>query len=1345
MFLKKITKERKIMKTRNWIRGLCLALCLCTLLPCAVTPMQAAENLPAIVAERPEVLKVDPSPVSEPEKPKIEELIWKFDFASMNGTLVDTYATPGFGDVTLSLANFSLDNEGMTLVSGKRNGTVRVKEPQTVEVTDRPVVGEVGNSSIARYDGGSLMFKMVVNFSAFPTVTASAPNENILSFITWEHTYYKSSGTKTTEYARFLCIDENGSLYNNKRELQSTTQKLTLNQDEAIDIILEPMGKTCKYHLYLNGEFVFTSTVPISTGISGIITSCFRFFDTRRQYDAVIKSVSLERVNSEYSVDDAGHVETSDWVGYQTTAITKDANGKDKFDLRLVSLVNTMEGYREFGYEVTAAYRKDGKSVIEDAKVIRHSTLYKEINQNINGKTEKWTAESQESQYIATAVVKNIDPSLSGYELRVRPYAMREDGLKIYGKSQYLAYDGLGADGRPRFNCSDVSANEVTYAVEDTYVRFGSHTNTDFFDAADLQYKWNSSKEDVSTTMNENGRFTFVMFDLTKVKEGWANYFLQLNVSSSQTNYPTVIYELEDWALEDGTLKGLTGTKVQKEPDIFLSVENDPIFTIEKTGSVRLDITDYINKAFKEGRDTLLWRIEYDRKAVVEKKQTSYAYADMYSIEDGNGRGPAIIGSGYFTYETNLDTYENSGYEPWGYAEKVVDDWYDNIWDIYARDYGYSIMNGTEDTDSKAYVAEDYALQLGIESGSTFKNIAARTVDTVKNFNALSEKPIYDSFGGNALDGGKYYDDPAYSSKVNGTKGFFGTYYDDVNNRWWFITPEGNRYLALGICTVSLGSTVAQKAMALTTYGEQDGAEWTSDLLNKIGLNTSTGSNISEAKIPEGNYVISTHTGVGMIGSYGSNIGVNASVGGSTVFANNNTLNVFDPDFVTYAYNKAVTGTAAKKDSPYMLGWTSDNEIPANTDMLIRYLTLDPTVDESVKDDPATRDNEKTIEGLNSRNAYSYAVAWTWLRKMTGKDSPTLEDARTGTEMIRMGGTTKEVSYLDLFRGFVYYRYYSIASDAIKTAAPNQLYLGCRELSGNYQCETVMRVAGVFCDAVTLNLYLGANPPAVTIDNIHKWSGKPAYVTEFYAKSAGLNASGKKSGTQAYSIWEVVYPALVSANSNTYYTVDQIKTTVSGNKAKDTYYADGTALWAVEYDASGAKAGTREAEISAYITSGGKTISAYFMADGVTTYRDADGKVKTVPEIILTNNRGAGKTVRSQDDRGIYYETFALKMLESGFCVGWSWYRYQDNDMPLFRDKGGNLVYFNDWDKYKDWDIDPNLTMIHKGENSDQSNLDANKGIVNNAMEEYTEFTSHISNIANNLYALADHFDGRRN
>ena len=1333
------------MKRRNPVKLLCAVLCICMLLPAmAVSAFAAEKNLPAIVEERPDVVHVEASPVTVPTVPETLETLWEFDFANMNGTLKSEYESDKFGKVTLSSTYFTLGNEGMALSSGKKSGAIRFNEPTLSEVTPSSTAGVVGNSHLAAHTG-TLMLRAVVRFDKLPTVTASSPNENILSFITWEHTYYKAGSTSTTtEYARFLCVDENGYLHNNARVKQSDTQVLVAGQDAEICIILQPEGTKCRYHLFLDGEYVFTSSVPISKGATGIVKSNIRFFDTRRQYDATLKEVSLVTVDPEYSIDGFGNVETTDWFGYQTTKVGKGAAGIDVFNLRLISLLNRKEGYKEFGYEVTATYRKNGEIVFEPSKVIMDQNTYAELDQHINGQVVMWKPEEVGSLCATTAVIRSIDAAAEDYELRVRPFAVREDGLKIYGKSQYMAYEGLDANGEPRFTCSDSAASQTILAKEDTYVRFGSYEKEDYFEAKDLQYKWNTAKNDLADAIKtSNTRFAFILFDLTELKEGWSNYYLNLNYSSSQGTLGTDVFAVEDWVLYDGTLKGLTGALVKKEADLFLSDDNELVTSVDKTGSVRADVTEYVKAALKKGQKNLLIRVEYNREDVVEGKETGYAYAAMHSIE--SGKGPSIIGSGNFTYETNVDTYQNNGYEPWGYAEMIVEDWYENIWDIYARDYGYSIMSGTEDTDSKAYVAEDYAETIGIRSGGGYNNIAARTVDTIKNFNALSESPEYDGYGGNAADGGKYYNDPAYASKVNGTKGYFGTYYDDVNNRWWFITPEGNRYLALGICTVSFGSTVAQKSLALTQYGDQDGATWTSNLLNKIGLNTSTGSSISTAVIPEDNYVISTHTGVGMIGSYGSNIGTNASIGGSTVFANNNTMNVFDPDFVTYAYSKAESVTSAHKESAYMLGWTSDNEIPASGDMLVRYLTLSPTVDETVVDDPATRDNEKDIETLNNRNGYSYAVAWTWLCKMTGKDNPTVEDARKGSVQLQMGGTTKEVSYLDLFRGFVYYRYYSIASDAIKTADPNHLYLGCRELGGNYQCEEVMRVAGAFCDSVTLNLYLGANPPAVTIDNIHKWTGKPAYVTEFYAKSDGVDTSGKQSGTQSYSIWEVVYPALTTPTSATYYTIDTITTTVNGNKAKDTYYQNGTAIWAVEYTDANAKAGTQKVSISAYAASKATTVSAYFIADGETTYRDTDGKIKTVPEIVLTNNRGAGKRVRSQDDRGVYYETFALKMLESGFCVGWSWYRYQDNDMPLFYDDKGNLLYFNDWDTYEDWDINPNLTLIHKGENTDQSNLDANKGIVNNAMEEYTEFTSHISNIANNLYALADHFDERRN
>jgi hypothetical protein len=46
----------------------------------------------------------------------------------------------------------------------------------------------------------------------------------------------------------------------------------------------------------------------------------------------------------------------------------------------------------------------------------------------------------------------------------------------------------------------------------------------------------------------------------------------------------------------------------------------------------------------------------------------------------------------------------------------------------------------------------------------------------------------------------------------------------------------------------------------------------------------------------------------------------------------------------------------------------------------------------------------------------------------------------------------------------------------------------------------------------------------------------------------------------------------------------------------------------------------------------------------------------------MPNHTGAGWLVHTQDDRGLFYEDFILALLESRACVGWQWFKYQDND-----------------------------------------------------------------------------------
>lgn len=93
----------------------------------------------------------------------------------------------------------------------------------------------------------------------------------------------------------------------------------------------------------------------------------------------------------------------------------------------------------------------------------------------------------------------------------------------------------------------------------------------------------------------------------------------------------------------------------------------------------------------------------------------------------------------------------------------------------------------------------------------------------------------------------------------------------------------------------------------------------------------------------------------------------------------------------------------------------------------------------------------------------------------------------------------------------------------------------------------------------------------------------------------------------------------------------------------------------------------------------------------------------------LANTSGAGWKVATQKDRGYAYQHFCLSLLENKQCIGWHWFRYQDNDPET--------------------------------PGADPSNLDSNKGIVNNGYEYYTDLTKLMKELNINTYRLIDFFD----
>lgn len=90
----------------------------------------------------------------------------------------------------------------------------------------------------------------------------------------------------------------------------------------------------------------------------------------------------------------------------------------------------------------------------------------------------------------------------------------------------------------------------------------------------------------------------------------------------------------------------------------------------------------------------------------------------------------------------------------------------------------------------------------------------------------------------------------------------------------------------------------------------------------------------------------------------------------------------------------------------------------------------------------------------------------------------------------------------------------------------------------------------------------------------------------------------------------------------------------------------------------------------------------------------------------MGNTGGAGWLVRTQSDRGLFYQHFTLQLLAQPGCVGWHWFRYSDNDPD-------------------DKKVDP-------------SNRDSNKGIVSSRYVPYAPLLDAMTQLNQRAYGLAE-------
>ena len=98
---------------------------------------------------------------------------------------------------------------------------------------------------------------------------------------------------------------------------------------------------------------------------------------------------------------------------------------------------------------------------------------------------------------------------------------------------------------------------------------------------------------------------------------------------------------------------------------------------------------------------------------------------------------------------------------------------------------------------------------------------------------------------------------------------------------------------------------------------------------------------------------------------------------------------------------------------------------------------------------------------------------------------------------------------------------------------------------------------------------------------------------------------------------------------------------------------------------------------------------------------------KGVEDSDLNNGSGAGFCVPTQKERAYAYQHFTLGLLEAKNCVGWYWFKYQDDD------------------------------------GSDNSGKPANKGIYDNYYQQFPYLSQLMREINYNVYNIIEYFDAQ--
>ncbi len=848
-----------------------------------------------------------------------------------------------------------------------------------------------------------------------------------------------------------------------------------------------------KMELWVNGERISTVTCQTRYSSTG-----FYFFNSKNVFTAHVKNVEIAASKDTYHLGTVKE-HSADFISYQTS-IPQGGS----FNLRILAGLDGLE-YDCFGYRVLILTKdQNGKTVTEELTGV--DTL---AYSSVRAGNELYSVKEHFGyEYACFATVTGLDANRDFFELVVFPYTVSMDGNKIYGEAVSLTYSGqTDNDGYPIMNVREDSSYTEIKVSEDTYIYRTSPNTT--FGNADRLIVQNVSTETGGPYRAAYFKFTVpaeVAGNLSSVTHAYLRIHSSGFAGGTETT-PTknlCVYEAPtNWSEDTLTFNTFygSGSHVDARGDVIDDSITPKEYAIASFFAI--DVLKYIKEqpVNQDGSITVAFCITqpdggdgaYPRPVYLDTKERGDNVAANIRFE-------------YSLYGRSLSNLKanNNGYEPLAYAEKLVDEWFGELHDkIYPTDEngnlltydidtlaptGYGATTATGDFQTPVMWEEGF-LWRRTDSIGTYSDTGepnwklrasewqtdrfARTLSTLGTSAAnsflsseqASTKAERDVYGGITNAG--------FTGKATG---FFHT--ELIGGRTYIIDPLGYPFFAVSVNTLSYGENKNLQNYSAGKYQSEDNFYKTmSDELMSMGIYATFASEPDVILSVENG--LSTTVPINGVSAYMADLGRSQISEGQ--FPYNNTINVFDPDFVTSTYKKnaAFIRDGGYATNPHVLGYTADNELPSSKTILEDYLTIDPTVPD---------------------NAFSYHTAWEWFSRRTGNDNPTILDYYNSAEKETLNSE---------FLGFIYARNYKTVRGSIEQVDTNHMYMGSRVAGVCRYDINYLKAAGYYLDVITTNLYDGLNPDPEVMTNYYRYSGKPFIVTEFYAKAMdAIDASG---------------------------------------------------------------------------------------------------------------------------------------------------------------------------------------------------------------------------------------------